>query len=279
MIEAANTNTRETQPCRGRGLKKRTDSDAGGSPPIGGAAGIFGRSAEMTALSRRLDARRSFLFHGPAGAGKTLLLSAALAEVPGVLYSAHNPTPQALYRRLAELLLAADCAALRKSCPLGPASLDGKSATSLKGLVRDALTGSRYLLVLDHLVSPSQTLAACIRELMLSCSVPVVAVSRSAHMEDAGFVLRLFPERAERLALRNLDAETAPRFAQWCAGQEGIAAANLSQFLEKVVEHSEGNPGAIRQMVRMAMQAKYRHDGQIKVAPLYIDYKLSTMGR
>ena len=122
------------------------------------------------------------------------------------------------------------------------ASLQAKTAVAVKGLVRDALRNSKYLVVVDHLVRPSQALAAAIRELMLNWSVPVVAVSRSAHMEDAGFVLPLFPDRAEKVSLRNFDPELARCFAAGRAGREGVTAENLNQFLNRVVEYSAVTP-------------------------------------
>jgi len=118
--------------------------------------------------------------------------------------------------------------------------------------VRDALLNSKYLVVVDHLVRPSQALAASIRELMPNCSIPVVAVSRSAHMEDVGFALPLFPERTERVALRNFDPEVAILFAAEYAERESLTAVNLDQFLNRIVEYSGGNPGAMLQMIRMA---------------------------
>jgi hypothetical protein len=238
---------------------------------------IFGRSEEVEQLRRRFAARESFLFHGPAGVGKTLLLLHIAPEFPEVLYSPQNPTPQGLYRNLSESLLAAGHPVLAKACPNGVTSLQAKTAVSVKGLLRDALRGSNYLVIGDHLMRPSQALAACLRELMLTCSVPVIAVSRSAHMEDAGFVLPLFPERAERFALRNFDPKTARRFAAGCAVAEGLKADNLPQFLDRVVDYSDGNPGAILQMISMATKPKYSTKNQIKIVPLYIDFRLATV--
>ena len=168
---------------------------------------------------------------------------------------------------------------LTKACPSGMASLQGRTAVAVKGLVRDALHNSKYLVVVDHLSRPSQALAASIRELMLNWSVPVVAVSRSAHMEDAGFVLPLFPDRTEKFSVRNFDSEVALLFARSCAERQELAADNLAQFLDKVVEYSGGNPGAMLRMIRMATAPKYSHDDQIKIAPLYIDYKIAMVSR
>ena len=239
--------------------------------------GIFGRAEELEHLRQRLAQRRSFLLHGPAGVGKTLLLSAALPDCPDVLYSRSNPTPQALFRSLAELLLAARHPIFAKSFSNGSASLQAKSAMSLKGLVRDALRNSRYIVVLDHLMRPSQALAAAIRELMLNCSVPVVAVARSAHMEDVGFVLPLFADRSDKFVLRNFDPEVAEQFAATFARKEGLQADNLGQFLARVVEYSDANPGAMLKMIRLGRDPKYFHENQIKITPLYIDYKISTI--
>jgi hypothetical protein len=238
---------------------------------------VFHRAEEIDQLRQRLARRRSFLFHGPAGVGKTLLLSSVLQESPDILYSAQNPAPQTLYRNLAELLLAARHPVFTNACPNGLSSLQRKTAVSTKGLMRDALRNSKYLVVLDHLIRPSQALAAAIRELMLDCSIPVVAVSRSAHMEDVGFVLPLFPDRTEKFGVRNFDSETARLFAAACAETQELTADNLAQFLDKVVEYSDGNPGAMLRMICLAKDPKYSHENQIKITPLYIDYKIAMI--
>lgn len=240
-------------------------------------AKIFGRTEELEALRERLARRRSFLFHGPSGVGKTLLLTALLPDFPDILYSRSNPTPQALFRSLAEVLLAAGHPVFTTSCRNGSVSLEAKSAVSVKGLLRDALLNSSYLVVLDHLMRPSQALAASIRELMLNWSVSVIAVARSAHMEDVGFVSPLFADRNDKLALRNFGLHVAEQFAATCARREGLQAENLAQFLERIVEYSDGNPGAMLRMIRLARDPRYFHEHQIKITPLYIDYKIAMV--
>lgn len=112
----------------------------GGELPSGGH--VFGREEEMQLLRERLAARRSFLLHGPAGVGKTLLLSVLLPGVPRVLYSGQNPTPQALYRNLAEALLSSAARGSAAMRGIQRSTIHEKTAVAIKGIVREALRNS-----------------------------------------------------------------------------------------------------------------------------------------
>ena len=233
---------------------------------------IFSRAEELDSLRKRFASRRSTLVHGPSGVGKTLLLQQVMPEFGEVLYCPASVSPQAVFRSFAELLAAKRDATVLRICRGSADAFLSKSSVSLKGIVMDALRAANYLVVLDHLNRPSSALAAMVSEVMLSCSTPVVAVARSAHMEDAGYVLPLLPDRSERLAIKNFDAETAKVFAVEVASQQQLAAENLNSVLDSMIKCSEGNPGAILRMIAMAKQLKYRCDNHIKWSPLYIDF-------
>ncbi len=233
---------------------------------------IFGRTEELESLRKRLASRKSTLVHGPSGVGKTLLLRQVIPEFASVLYCPASSSPQSVFRRLAELLAARHDTTLLSVCKGRTESLLTKSSVSLKGVVVGALRAGHYLVVLDHLNRPASAIAAMVNEVMLSCSTPVVAVARSAHMEDAGYVLELLPDRGERVAIKNFDLDTARTFAIKLAAQQNLSATNLHSVLDSMVKFSEGNPGAILRMIAMATQAKYRSEDHIKWSPLYIDF-------
>jgi tryptophanase len=95
-------------------------------------------------------------------------------------------------------------------------------------------------------------------------------------MEDIGFLQAFYPDRADKYEIRNFDRALAEEFAHEAVRRAGISATNLGEFVANVLDFSEGNPGAILEMVRMAGQAKYRTAEHIKVAPLYIDFRLAV---
>ena len=228
---------------------------------------LFGREQELEALRARLREPRSLLLYGPAGVGKTLLLKRTLLDFPQVLYSAESAGIQSTFRNLARAMLRAG----GKS----DQAIPSKSAVALRGIVFEALRKGKHFVVLDHLKAPSQAFAAAVREITDRGRTPVIAVARSPHMEDVGFLRPLFAERSDRFELRNFARLVAEQFAQECVRSIGLSAYNLREFLDRVLEFSQGNPGAILSMLEMAQRPHYRSAEHIKITPLYVDFRLN----
>jgi Cdc6-like AAA superfamily ATPase len=232
------------------------------------------REQELQALKQRLLKRKSFLLHGPPGVGKTLLVHSLLEEARSALYCETSTSTQVTFRNLAQCLLERGDPRAQRTCR-NRDGIQAKSAVSLKGIVMDALHEGNYSVVLDHIDCPSQSFATAVREIMGWCSTPVIAVARSSHMEDTGFLQPLYSDRHDRYELKNFDSVTAEQFAQAMVEGAGLSASNMTEFLGKVLELSEGNPGAIVSMLQMAKHPKYRTDEHIKISPLYIDFRMN----
>jgi hypothetical protein len=93
-------------------------------------------------------------------------------------------------------------------------------------------------------------------------------------MEDLGFLQPFFPDRSERFEIREFLPTVAERFIEEAARRVGLSAANRSEFLERLLEFSHGNPGAILSMLEMAKHPKYRSAEHIKITPLYLDFRM-----
>jgi Cdc6-like AAA superfamily ATPase len=237
---------------------------------------IFGREEEQANLAKRLASRRPLLIHGPTGVGKTLLTTAALKNLSDFLYSPDSSTINVVFRNIAYRLWQQRAPHVVKSFGrAGPDAIKTKSATNLKGTLKDALHEGSYCLVLDHIKRPSYSFAATVRELMGWCNTPVITLARSDHMEDTGFLQAFYPDRSDRFELKNFDPDVAESFAVAVAKRAGLSAQNMDDFLERVLDYSRGNPGAIVAMLEMARYPQYRSNDRIKITPLYIDFRLN----
>ena len=237
---------------------------------------IFDRDQERASLAARLSSRRPLLIHGPTGVGKTLLITALLKDLSAFLYSPDSSTINLVFRNIAYQLWDRRTPQLVRS--FGRAGADAiktKSAVNLQGVLKDALHEGSYCLVLDHIRRPSYAFASAVRELMGWCNTPVITLARSAHMEDAGFLQTFYSDRADRFELKNFNSEVAESFAAAVAKRAGLSAQNIDDFLTRVLEYSQGNPGAIVAMLEMAKRPQYRSDDRIKITPLYIDFRLN----
>jgi hypothetical protein len=226
-------------------------------------AAVFGREAESTVIREQLCSRKSFLLHGPAGIGKTLLIRRAMRDMSRVAYCEHAASPQAIFKSVTEFLIGATQSHSRQV----------RSAVALKGIALDLAQKHPLALVLDHLDCPSSLTAAAVRELMATGAV-IVSIARSAHMEDAGHLLPLYPFRDERVEVRPFSSEASRGFVECAAAAFGVVASNRDEFLARVVEYGKGNPGKIIAMLQKAAEARYRAGDHIKIAPLYVDFRL-----
>jgi hypothetical protein len=233
--------------------------------------GIFGREVELALLRTMIASRLSFLLHGPAGVGKTLLLRTAVADRSDVLYSATNKSPQSLLRALADRLYSLrNRTTLKMLGAKAPAAL---SAVAMKGVVLESIRSGSYIIVLDQLTRPSQAVAAVARELSRA-GAAVISAARSAHMEDAGYLLPQYPFKEQKVGLKNFEPKIGGAFISLVANAIGLEAENRQELFDKILTYSEGNPGAIEALLRKAGDARYRLGNHVKIAPLYIDFRL-----
>ena len=227
------------------------------------------RTEELARLRAQAQKKKSMLVFGPEGVGKTRLLLAFVQTQPFALYVPQIRSPRDFMMALIQSLRHLDKPELRL-----PASTNSLSARSLKGIVQRALAELPCMLVLDHLASPSRIVTGIIKEFSDYGRRPVFLAARTPHMEDIGALQPMCADRSERLEIRNFTPSVALEFARREAERRALWASNLESTLHSLVEWSEGNPGSILQMLRMADLPGYRMGDQIKAHVLYLDYRM-----
>lgn len=227
------------------------------------------RVDEMARLQAQAQKKKSMLVFGPERVGKTRLLLSFVKTRPLALYVGQTSSPRDLM-----LTLVTDLRSLAKHELRLPATPRSLSTSSLKGMVQRALDLFPFLLVLDHLAGPSRVLTGIVKELNYYGRTPVFFAARTPHMEDIGNLQPMCADRSERVEIRNLPPAVALEFAQREAAKAALWASNMETALQSLVGWSEGNPGSILQMIRMAQLPKYRMGDQIKAHVLYLDYRM-----
>ena len=256
---------------------------------LGPAVTPFAREEELRNLGERLKKRDPFLLFGAAGVGKTLLLKTALRQIDSAgeyIYCSGTANLGQWARQVcAGLALAGDAFVgerlrldPRPTAPQIQAALQAKSSLAVQGIVRQALRDRPRTLVCDHTRFVSQPFYSYVKDLLFETRAGMVSVARTFHMEEIGFLANLFADRRSRFELPNFDAERAARFAGLVSESHGLDADNREEFLEKVVELSQGNPAAILRMVEMAGDRNYRRGRLVKMHTLYVDYCLRYSG-
>ncbi|MGC9159659.1 MAG: hypothetical protein ACP5FH_11790 [Terracidiphilus sp.] len=226
------------------------------------------REEELDRLHKQAERRKSMLVFGPGGAGKSRLLLTFTASQPLALYVPQTRSPRELLLALLQALHASD-RAIRI-----PGNASALSSSSLKGIAHRALDTHPFLMVLDHLDSPSRVVSGTIKDLHYYGRTPVIFASRSPHMEDIGALRPLCALKSERVEIKNWPHPVALEFARREAERIHLWASNLESILPSLVEWSDGNPGAILQMLKMAHLPQYRSGDQIKAHVLYLDYRM-----
>ena len=227
------------------------------------------RIEELGRLQAQAQRRKSMLIFGPEAVGKTRLLRSFVQTQPLALFAAQVQSPRELLSALME--------ELRRLAKPGislPTNCTSLGTGSLKGIVQRALEKHPFLLALDHLAGPSRVVTGLIKDLNYFDRTPVIFVARTPHMEDIGTLLPMCAGKTERLELKEFLPPIALEFAKREASRTGLCASNLDHVLHQLVEWSNGNPGSIVHMLKMAHFPRYYAGDQIKAHVLYLDYRM-----
>ncbi len=259
--------------------------------PASGGFRVVGREAEKSRLHQAIRNRESLFICGPAGMGKTTLISQVLAELPEALSRVVITVNgadglQPLLRALLQNLHEAGDSALGgqlRSERVGSAGfkrwLNSQPSSRLKGALCRSSQSGRYWVFLDHLPRLTPAIAKVVRELVWMLNTPVYVAARGAGPEDAGDVANIYWSDGHRLVLPPLHAAAARELLESCIRRFNLSRLDLRNFREAVLSMSGHNPGALVGMCKLAAEPRYHYGSSIKTRMIYIDHLMSLSGR
>jgi AAA+ ATPase superfamily predicted ATPase len=262
------------------------------SPPVEftahGLPVFVDRETEARRLDEAIRKRKSLMICGPAGIGKSTLVSKVIHRLPPdlaarCLYLRGMKDLQDLLRQLIRGLYDLKDPNLRKqlhaegiSVSNFDAWLKSLSSSRMKGTLYRAVEGGDYRVFLDHLPPLTRAVAKVIKELFWMRNTPVYLLIRDEleqHLYQ--FYNFFYWGDRERLVLQPLPAEAAAELLESCIEWFGLAPFDLSNFREEVLELSKQIPGAIVKMCMLAADPRYQFESRIKIKSVYIDYLMS----
>lgn len=235
---------------------------------------VLGLCAEKERVKAAFRKREPLLIMGPAGAGKTALIRAAMADagtdnILAVRYSAN------LHRLLSDLMrgmLAARHKTLRsRAKPTADIEkwLSLQTSVHMKGLLWTSLESEPLIIVLDGINGASFPAYRFLQRLYFSPGMALIASTRDT--ASLGALSRLFWDPRAILHLKPLHQADAEQLFDLAAKRFGLEDLDVREFREKVLDAAHGNPGEIVEMCRLAANPLYISGKHIKFAPLRID--------
>jgi len=232
-------------------MEQATDATVIGHRPVP----LVGRRDELHALMSALQARQSRLVAGPAGIGKTRLLSEAASRsaVPYILVRG----PRVLHDLLSQL-------AARLPCR--PA---GVTSSALKSAVLESLRYAPRAVFLEDIAHADPRMYRFLQAVYHSPGSFLIVTARSR--DSLGYLRRLLWDPREELALQPLKRAEAACLFDAAAARYKLDSLDLDGFRRNVLRAAHGNPGQILAMCRLAARPDYRQGQRIRFLPLWMD--------
>jgi AAA ATPase domain len=236
---------------------------------------LVGLESEYNRLTTALRKRRPLLILGPAGSGKSALITTALANLPrahGIISIQHSSSLHHLLMDLARSLLSTGHGTFRKLARPGKDAekwLSQQTSVHLKGILWTSLEAEPRVIVLDGVTTAGFPMYRFFQRLYFAKGTALVASARDPR--SLGTLGRLFWDPRNTIHLHPLDEVDADHLFDLAIARFGLSHLDIDEFRVRALEAAKGNRGQLIEMCKLASNPMYVSGKHIKFAPLRID--------
>jgi hypothetical protein len=236
---------------------------------------LLGLADEYQHLTTALLKRQPLLILGPAGSGKSALISAVLADLPRpheIISIQHSCNLHGLLVDLARSLLDMGHSTFRELARPGNDAerwLSQQTSVHLKGILCTSLEAEPRVIILDGVASAGFPMYRFLQRLYFAEGMALIAAARDP--VSLGALTRIFWDPRNTIHLRPLNEADANHLFDLAIARFGLSHLDIEEFRDKALDAARGNPGQLIEMCKLASNPMYVTGKHIKFAPLRID--------
>jgi energy-coupling factor transporter ATP-binding protein EcfA2 len=236
---------------------------------------LVGLASEYNRLTTTLKKGQPLLILGPAGSGKSALITTAIANLPKtheIISMQDCSNLHDLLINLARSLLSTGHGTFRKLARAGNDAekwLSQQTSVHLRGILWTSLEAEPRVVVLDGVASGGFPTYRFFQRLYFAKGTALVASARDP--VSLGTVGRLFWDPRNTIHLHPLNEVDANHLFKLAVARFGLGHLDVEEFRGRALEAAKGNPGQLIEMCRLASDPMYVSGTHIKFAPLRID--------
>ncbi|MFZ0640691.1 MAG: ATP-binding protein [Candidatus Acidiferrales bacterium] len=249
---------------------------------------LVGRDPELRRLKDAIRKRESRLIWGPADAGKSFLVKAAIEGLTepqrkSCICWSGAATGRQLITHFLRCLYRIGDPFVRKKVHADGARGDSlnswlgeQSTPRLRGILLTAAENGEYRFFLDQLPPFAHRMARLMKEFTNRCKTPVYLVGNGYTQGEIGYAWSLYWTDEYRIRLGPLTEGAARDLVEMCIHRFGMAELELDGFREEILHLSDRLPGAIVKMCELAADPRYHYGDQIKTKLVHVDYLMKV---
>jgi hypothetical protein len=228
---------------------------------------LIGREKECADITDLMSRKKHVIIFGAEGVGKTAIIDKLLSENQNssrFLYSKESKTLKEALINIISFNTGAD------------RHIKEKNILSLRKMFYPLLDKEPQYIIFDHIeyVDPKYYLFL---EYLIERKLPLMIAGQGTDKKSIGY-LRMLLFNFKKVEICALSRMKTDEMVNYYIGRFDIKVVQMDTFKKDVFHFSNGNPGIVKKICSMAVDAKYQKKGFIDVMLINLDRRIGYIG-